>query len=68
MIDQPVDLEQPINRLLWGSNGETFAPTLPIHQALTADEALEMCAWLVTMAEPFADHTFAEWHEAVRST
>lgn len=35
---------------------------------MTPDQALVHAAWLVALAEPFAEHSFAEVLEAVRNT
>ncbi len=55
------------NRFMAAGNGQTLTVMVPIVNA-TPDQVLAHAAWLVTMAEPFADHKFAEYVEAVRNT
>lgn len=56
-----------MNRYMVGGNGKTLSVMLPVNEA-TPDEMLLHAAWIVTMAEPFADRKFEEYIEAVRST
>ncbi len=58
---------ETMNRYMVGGNGKTLTVTLPVNEA-TPDQMLLHAAWIVTMAEPFADRTFEEYVEAVRST
>ena len=55
------------NRFLASGNGTTLTVMIPVVDA-TPDQVLAHAAWLVTMAEPFADHKFDEYVEAVRAT
>ncbi len=63
---EPDQLEAP-NRYMVGGNGKTLTVMLPVVDA-TLDEILLHAAWLVTMAEPFAERSFADYQAAVRST
>ena len=55
------------NRFMVGGNGKTLTVMLPVVDA-TPDEILLHAAWLVTMAEPFAEHSFEDYQTAVRNT
>ena len=69
---EPEELEvrpaiDPINKYLVSGNGQTLTVMVPVKNA-TPDQVLLHAAWLVTMAEPFADRKFEEYIEAVRAT
>ncbi len=55
------------NITMVSTNGRTFT-ALRGGITMTPDQALVHAAWLVAMAEPFAEHSFAEVLEAVRNT
>ena len=57
----------PSNNFLVSGNGKTMTVMVPVIDA-TPDQILLHAAWLVTMAEPFAERTFEEYIEAVRNT
>ena len=64
MMDDPIEA---MNRYMVAENGKTLTVMLSVNEA-TPDEMLLHAAWIVTMAEPFAERTFEEYVEAVRST
>lgn len=55
-----------MNRQLVGMRGGTIVVMLP-KQEMTADEAMQHAAYLVTLAEMDADHTFEEYLKAVQA-
>ncbi len=58
------------NWAMWSIGADDlFMPLLP-HRLIdiTADQVLASAAWMVAMAEPFADHKFEEYVEAVNAT
>jgi hypothetical protein len=55
------------NKFGVGGFDHKIVVTLRLHPLLP-DEALNLAAWLVALAEPDATNTFAEVLEAVRST
>ncbi len=54
-----------LNRQMVGMRGNTIVVLLP-KQEMTADEAMQHAAWLVTLAEMDAEHTFEEHLKAVQ--
>ena len=57
------------NKCLVGANASGVTMMLPPNQGeLTFDDALSLAAWLVVIAEPYADHKFDEVLAAVRGT
>ncbi len=64
MAPEPIDAQ---NKYLVAGNGTTLTVMMPVTGA-TPDEILLHAAWLVTMAEPFAERSFEDYQEAVRNT
>ncbi len=69
---EPEELETrpaivPVNQFLVAGNGHTLTVMMPVVD-VTPDQILLHAAWIVTMAEPFAERTFEEYVEAVRAT
>jgi hypothetical protein len=64
---EEVESLEIMNRYMVGGNGQTLTVMLPVVEA-TPDEMLAHAAWIVTMAEPFSEHDFEEYLEAVKST
>ena len=62
----PDKLDAP-NTFMASGNGKTLSVLRPVIDA-TPDQVLLHAAWLVTMAEPFAEHSFEDYRTAVRST
>lgn len=56
MSEQPIDT---MNDQLVGMQGKCFRILAP-KAVMTPDEALRLAAWLVSMAQPFATHTFED--------
>jgi len=63
----PIDTS---NRFGIAANGRDllFMMLPPKAAGLTPNEALNLAAWLVVLAEPNASHTFVELLEAIAST
>lgn len=64
MAPEPIETA---NKYLVGGNAKTLTVMLPVVD-VTPDEILLHAAWLVTMAEPFAERSFEDYQEAVRNT
>ncbi len=63
-MTEPIDT---MNDCLVGVQGDHIVVLFP-KTRFTPDEALRHAAWLVTLAEYGASHTFAEVQAAVRET
>ena len=63
--EHPEPLIDTTNRQLVGMRGSVIVVLAP-KQAMSADEAMQHAAWLVTLAEMDAEHTFEEHLNAVQ--
>lgn len=59
---------ETLNQWMVGSQGRNVRIMAPPLGALSADEAMRLAAWLVTMAQMDATHPFEEVLKAVQSS